>query len=63
MEKYFLKVLHDGEIMDETSLDMLKGGMGMAGCDRLENCGCYKGVNGSACGNKNESQPQTDPMK
>lgn len=26
MEKYFLEVLHEGEIINETSLEMLKGG-------------------------------------
>ena len=26
MEKYFLEILHKGEVMNETSLEMLKGG-------------------------------------
>ncbi|MBP8934876.1 MAG: hypothetical protein KBG68_04170 [Prevotella sp.] len=59
MENYFLKVLHDGEIMDETSLDMLKGGMEMSGCGSLQSCGCYKAGNGTTiCGNRNEAKPK-----
>ena len=51
MENYFLQVLHDGGIMDATSLDMLQGGM--------ELCGCYKAGNGTTiCGNRNEAKPK-----
>lgn len=33
MEKYFLEIIHDGEILDGESLDMLKGGKGdVSGC-------------------------------
>ncbi len=51
------KVLHKGEIMDVNSLEMLKGGMVMAGCPSLTSCGCYKAANGS-CGNRNETKSQ-----
>lgn len=49
MEKYFLEILHKGEVMNETSLEMLKGGFGSApDCPNLTSCGCYKG-NAVAC--------------
>lgn len=48
--------------MDETSLDMLKGGMEMSGCGSLQSCGCYKAGNGTTiCGNRNEAKPITSP--
>ncbi|MBP8935218.1 MAG: hypothetical protein KBG68_05925 [Prevotella sp.] len=62
MENYFLKVLHDGETMDETSLDMLKGGMGMSGCGGLQSCNCYQGANGSCVGNKQRPKPQAPDL-
>ena len=45
MEKYFLEVLHEGDIINETSLEMLKGGFGVSGkgCKSLTSCVCYKG--------------------
>lgn len=65
MEKSFLKVLHKGEIMDVKSLEMLKGGMVMAGCGSLTTCDCYKGVNGFLCGSRNHAKPEqpTKPSK
>lgn len=49
MEQNFLRVLHEGEIMNETSLDMLKGGMAMSdNCPTLQSCGCY-GKNTDLC--------------
>lgn len=65
MEKYFLEILHKGEVMNETSLEMLKGGFGSAtDCSSLTSCGCYKG-NAVACiGNKKDKpeplKPSTD---
>lgn len=54
MEKHFLTVLHEGEIMNEMSLDMLKGGIRESeGCSP-NNCGCYKG---NGCIGKNEVPP------
>lgn len=44
MEKCFLEILHEGEVMNETSLEMLKGGFGVSSdCSSLTSCGCYKG--------------------
>lgn len=62
MEKSFLKVLHKEEIMDVKSLEMLKGGMVMAGCGSLTTCNCYKAINGALCGNRNHSKPE-EPIK
>lgn len=60
MEKHFLTVLHEGEVMDEMSLDMLKGGSYRSdACPSLQNCGCFKAVNGSPCGNRNQATPDT----
>ena len=57
MNKNFLMVLHEGEIMDATSLDMLKGGAAASGCGSLQNCGCYKAANQS-CGARNQNAPK-----
>lgn len=42
MEKYFLETLHEGEIINGASLEMLKGGVGLLGdCLSLTTCVCY----------------------
>ena len=48
--------------MDVKSLEMLKGGMVMAGCGSLTTCNCYKAINGVLCGNRNHSKPE-EPIK
>ncbi|GAB6982705.1 hypothetical protein JCM15908A_10800 [Prevotella dentasini JCM 15908] len=62
MEKCFLEILHNGEVMNETSLEMLKGGFGSStDCPSLTSCGCYKG-NAVACiGNKVKPEPVKPP--
>ena len=69
MEKHFLTVLHEREVMDEMSLDLLKGGMYSCGCGSLTSCSCYKAGHQS-CGNRNQVQdtiivakPDTIPPK
>lgn len=58
MEKHFLTVLHEGEVMDAMSLDMLKGGISGEECPGFS-CGCFKG---NVCGyNKNKETPILQP--
>lgn len=60
MTKHFLTILHEGEVMKEASLEMLKGGQGNAtGCDNYQfTCICYNGGSNSDC-SVNQVKPPT----
>lgn len=60
MEKLFLEILHNGEVMNEPPLEMLKGGKGnAAGCDNYQLiCICYNGGSNSDC-SVNQLEPPT----
>lgn len=60
MENNFLTVLHEVEVFDDVSLDMLKGGVNGNGCT-LHQCGCYKTISNGSCGGKNTSNPTPMP--
>lgn len=58
MEKHFLEILHEGDVMNEKSLEILKGGKNDGPtCPNLTSCGCYQG-NAIICViNKEKPQP------
>lgn len=60
MNKLFLDVIHENEVLNEATLETLKGGSGgNPDCPNLVSCGCYQG-NGNICAvNKMEPDPPT----
>ena len=58
MEKNFLTVIHEAEIMDPQSLEMLKGGTSPFDCQSFS-CTCYKVANAVVCKDNKKDPDKT----